>query len=581
MRIFSEQVRKMSLALAEDLDTPRSLTVAILIRHGEWDQLANLRVDPALYLDATSQIERFRRDYQITELLRKFDGLPVVADREQVAKDGFWACEAQCKRTNDRLDKYLYAGADCSADMRILEFISDVKKLIATWLGAIPRDITPKFGPGAIFESKEHRHGRRLTLMDKLTMTPATTSDAAYFLPFFWSDTAWARGLSDGYHDPAFTLVRGNRFTTVPKDATKDRGICIEPGLNVWLQLGVGTHLKRRLLKAARLNLGAALNLVKGDWVHYKRHGTDDSYWYYQHPLPSRDDLDEGQRRHRERARVASVDGKDATIDLSNASDTVAWKLVKLLLPDQWFDLLDSLRSKFTLIDGRWVRLEKFSSMGNGFTFELETLIFAAISSVASGGRVGSEVLVYGDDIIVPSSTSPAVLAALRFFGFTPNERKTFHAGVFRESCGGDYFMGENVRPYYLKELPDVPAAWIAVANGLWRASHIGGCVLGRPYRRARSIALGFMPSAIRKCRGPEQLGDLVIWDSPKFWQVTVRSSIRYIRIWRPIQKTIPLRHWNRYPLAQLAGALSGVPSLGPTPRDAVTGYRFGRAAFS
>jgi len=97
--------------------------------------------------------------------------------------------------------------------------------------------------------------------------------------------------------------------------------------------------------------------------------------------------------------------------------------------------------------DGKWVFNEKFSSMGNGFTFELETMIFwAAISSVSDG-----LISVYGDDLIIESAYYHDVISALDLLGFTPNGEKSFYQGKFRESCGADYWDGNEVRPCYLK----------------------------------------------------------------------------------------------------------------------------------
>ena len=181
-------------------------------------------------------------------------------------------------------------------------------------------------------------------------------------------------------------------------------------------------------------------------------------------------DLGEAQDTHRRLSQEASIHGHLATIDLSNASDTVSRNLVKLLLPTAWYTLLNSLRAPLTEIDGRTVWLEKFSSMGNGFTFELETLIFMSMM-VALGC---TSCAAYGDDMIVETEKASAVIAALKFFGFTPNIKKTFVEGPFRESCGGDFFNGVPVRAHYLKEPPDEPQKWIELANGLRRADPSG-----------------------------------------------------------------------------------------------------------
>jgi len=114
-------------------------------------------------------------------------------------------------------------------------------------------------------------------------------------------------------------------------------------------------------------------------------------------------------------------------------------------------------------------------AMGCGFTFELETALFLAIVRAIVPGiwlkshgyidgiqpRPGAKlswahVGVNGDDIIVPTAYAQRVIDALTLFGFTVNEQKSYYDpnGHFRESCGGDYFRGVGVRPFFLtKEL--------------------------------------------------------------------------------------------------------------------------------
>lgn len=532
------------LSLLEDLDTPRSLTVSLLIRGGEFGQLCNLKVDPLRYQDASL----FFRDVQATELLRKCSGLPTGIDTASVALDGFWSAERQCHQTNLRLDRFLHNGPfETPQELAIADFLDRVKRFVTDLLGPLPRDLNEfgRFGPGATFRDR----GLRTTVLDKMSSQPTVTTEALCFSSF-WEETAWFRALvADGGRGSSPEVIRGNRFTTVPKDATKDRGIAVEPSLNMFYQLAVGSHLRRRL----------------------KRHGID---------------LDDGQHRHRLLARDSSVNGALATMDLSSASDTVAYKLVQLILPSQWFQVLDALRSPFTLVNGSWVKNEKFSSMGNGFTFELETLVFYSIVTVALlDVGVSPEVYVYGDDIIYPSEASPLVSAVLRYFGFTPNMRKSFSEGFFRESCGGDFFRGVAVRPHYLKEYPDAPHKWIALANGFRRVASdyfSDSCCLGR-YQRAWFRTLDALPSAIRGLRGPSALGDIVIHDSPSTWRRKWRSGVGYIRVWRPVSRPISIERWD--PVTQLAGALYGVPSSGPIPRSSgsnrISGYRFGRVAYS
>jgi hypothetical protein len=410
--IFGRDVQDVVLRILEDLATPVSLSVAILLRHGEWDQLAAKRVDPGHYTSS----ELYWRDSQSVDLLRKVEDLPTTVDRKAAAVENFWKAEAECFRTNLRLQPYLdhrlnYLSGDF--DSGVHSFLERTRKIVDSILGPCPEILQGRFGPGATFGDR----GQLTTVPDKMSSNPTLTS-SCFGVLFPWTSTAWARACAYKKKSPLF--VRGNRFTTVPKDCLKDRGICIEPSLNLFYQLGLGGVIRHRL-RAAGL------------------------------------DLRFGQDLHRQVAREASLRRHLSTIDLSNASDTVCINLVKLLLPRKWYEALDMLRSPFTLLNGKWIRLEKFSSMGNGFTFELETLLFYSIAlacispSYQESYDVG--VYVYGDDIIVPTSNTDDVMSALKFLGFTPNVQKTFVGEIpFRESCGGDFFSGVSVCPHQLRE---------------------------------------------------------------------------------------------------------------------------------
>jgi hypothetical protein len=110
--------------------------------------------------------------------------------------------------------------------------------------------------------------------------------------------------------------------------------------------------------------------------------------------------------------------------------------------------------------------------MGNGFTFELETIIFMAIARVAARvNGVGTDrVRSYGDDIVCPKPALQTLLEGLSLCGFSVNSEKSFWDGPFRESCGSDFHNGVNIRPYsHKKELKDVKALYI-LHNRLFQA---------------------------------------------------------------------------------------------------------------
>jgi hypothetical protein len=538
--MLPQQLRGIFLALCQKAETPRSLAAWLLFQANELEQLVSLTTDPIHYLD--HEADKFSRDRAVSDFFSKYRGFSIPGlDLPADCVRSFFMDEEQCAKTNARLSPYLHNGPMDPADTHVLESLEAMRAHVKSIIGRLPLDLEgSRFGPGATYGDK----GALTTVPDKMSSRLTTTHKAWQLAPL-WERTAWARAVvKSPQSSPLFS--QGNRFTAVPKSAKKLRGIAIEPSLNVFFQLGVGRVIRSRL----------------------RRIGID---------------LDFGQDRHRSAARAASRSGAFSTIDLSSASDNVCTHLVKLLLPADWWELLDSLRSPKTYIDGKWVFLNKFSSMGNGFTFELETLIFYVIA-VEACRRVSVEpnVLVYGDDIIIPTLAGKLCTSLLRYFGFRPNPKKTFLTGVFRESCGGDFFNGVAVRPYYLKDLPDEPQKTFSLINGLGRlaqsveGSHIRACFSSR----ARALAIETLPVHLRRLRGPEALGDVVIHDDDvSTWRVSVSYGIRYVYCYLPIATKLPLYHWR--PDVVFACALYGVPSDGVSSRDSVAGYAIKRIAYS
>ena len=517
--------------LWEALDTPVSLKLFLLWRNGEWDQIAQASIDPHQYDDSIWGFERFRRDLQAIDLLRKCRDLDTTFNRDEVALESFHKTEKMCYASNvrlARLRKDMESGFCETLDMiRIQDFVQACRKSIRRILGPLPDSLPEaRFGPGATFESKEFTC-TDVTIGDKITHSFAHTSHSHAVVRHTLEGTALDRHMNQVSR---LFRVRGNRFTTVPKNAKTSRGICIEPGANVYVQLGVGAHIRSRL----------------------KRVGID---------------LDHGQHLHARLAQEGSARDSWCTIDLEAASDTVSKELVKLLLPECWFSLLDDLRSHFTSVRGRWHLLEKFSSMGNGFTFELETLIFGVIAAEASKGVLGYDVFVYGDDIIVPNDHYHAVAAALRYFGFTPNMRKSYATSPFRESCGGQFFVGLRVQSCKLEVLPNSVPEWFSFHNGLASYDFL-------LTRKARLRILDELPSQVRGLRGPSRLGDQVLWDLDRTTWTRKRHEdydTHLIRVIVPQVAKVELHHFA--PCAVLVLALYNLKNE-PLSTRRLIGYR-------
>jgi hypothetical protein len=163
-----------------------------------------------------------------------------------------------------------------------------------------------------------------------------------------------------------------------------------------------------------------------------------------------------------------------ATVDFSSASDSISREVVRALLPARWYQLLDSTRCKVgALPDGKVVTWEKFSSMGNGFTFELESLIFfCAAWACKDLAAVEGPISVFGDDVILPNGAYSLFSEFSTFLGFRVNPSKSFSTGYFRESCGVYYFSGLDCKPLFLKEkLSEIETVY-KLANGLRLLAH-------------------------------------------------------------------------------------------------------------
>lgn len=265
----------------------------------------------------------------------------------------------------------------------------------------------------------KHRSYKDTNAYGKLSpsSTLTTTRDCLLTFARYLCNGEYGKYLLDGRQ--AGELVTSSRGTTVPKDAVVDRFIAVEPLLNAMAQQGIRAMLDRYLLQ-----WGITL---------------------------------EKQSRNRDLAREASIMGCNprgwSTIDLSSASDTITDPLVRYLLPKRWYELLNAARTTAVAIEGKEVEgYASFCTMGNAFTFPLQCLIFASLtrSAISMADCGERKYRVYGDDIIVPSSASLLLIEGLKFAGFIPNVHKSFITGFFRESCGGDYLVGNDVAPVTL-----------------------------------------------------------------------------------------------------------------------------------
>jgi hypothetical protein len=409
----------------DSLDHPRALTVWLLYKTGEHEQLAKLAFDPLHY----NSVEAMRSAYSATKFLSKFEGLTLEYDLAEVALKKFFEFELLCKQTNGRFRNLstdpLYKGS-------VVWLHNAVIRKIESVLGQFcPEEFAsaPDWGPGASTLIKR----RDASSAIKFQNETGITRDLYSLLPNELLEKIyphWSKHLQlQGY--PQFQV--GSKVITVPKDATTDRVIAVEPGINIWFQKSLGSMINRRLL----------------------RFGVDLRH----------------QERNQNFALLGSKLGSIATVDLSSASDSISQSVVEALFPPQWYSVLDSCRTKYGLVKDKTVRWEKFSSMGNGFTFSLESLIFYAVAFCCTEyvHADTNHVSVYGDDIIVPVSAFRLLSEVLSFYGFRVNGTKSHFDSMFRESCGSHYYSGFDVKPIYVKRRVSSLLSVFRLANAIRR----------------------------------------------------------------------------------------------------------------
>lgn len=401
------------------LDCPRSLTCWLLWKHNEHQQLAQIQFDPLSYESTTDAEDSLAA----TKFLSKADFLKTGYDLQAVALEKFLGCEQHCKMTNHLITLNRFSNGYTAS---ILE---RARHVVSAILGRfVPEDWVDScnWGPGSTFEMKR----RFASAPNKFDVERQITADAYLFVKDFWTV------VYPNWDIPMFEIINGCKVITVPKDAKTDRVIAVEPGINLWFQKGIGALIRKRLRYSG---------------------------------------IDLNSQDHNQRlSRMASKFNNLATVDFSSASDTISKGIVKELLPKEWFSVLEAFRSKFGLLDGKWFQFEKFSSMGNGFTFELESLIFFALS-VASCDQLGLEdptISVYGDDVILPSSAYDLFSSVCVDLGFTVNKQKSYSTGYYRESCGEHHWRGHRVKPIFQKEKLNGKTSVLKAANSVRRLAH-------------------------------------------------------------------------------------------------------------
>lgn len=458
-------------------DSPIALSCYMLYKHGEFDQLVSKDLDPLCF----NNLNEFRDAYACVNFLRKSETLKTSFDREAVAFEKFRESEAACASTNRRFRNLAfdpeYSGPNVWLLNATIRKISQILDGDASQESAEAKSFGLDFidellsssgwGPGsttcvkgldtsAAIKFKQERH------------ISLRLYHVARGLPWNAAYPLWA-----AMHFPERWIVNDfGKVTSVPKNAKTDRTICVEPGINLWFQKGAGKMIRRRL----------------------RKHGVDLNH----------------SSRNEKLARRGSLGERLTCVDFEAASDTIAKSVVRTLLPPRWATLLEVLRSENYVLNGSSSVFEKFSSMGNGFTFELESLIFYA-AAIACRDYVGVEgpVSVFGDDVVLPSEAYQLYASFTKFLGFKANLRKTASSGYFRESCGAYWWNGVSVKPFYNKKGLLSAKNIVHMANSVRMMAHRcnGELSCDARFKRVYKLLVSSLPKKFKRLKGTVSSG--------------------------------------------------------------------------
>jgi hypothetical protein len=374
----------------------------------------------ARLLDSPS-IEAIRAIRQLTLMFAKI-AIPCSKQRTRKSIDGWVQCEKEIRQfdqriSTDDISRYRRLG-------RLLwaSFFTRVDVSIYT------NGVLPKHGPGATAERRRGNAKYDPQLWTQRLEKEFPSWENLIPNHRYLSDIDRVKILEPGEELPV-------RVISVPKTLKTPRIIAIEPVAMQYMQQGV----LETMMTEMRVDDNTR-NFV----------------------------LFDSQQPNQLLAKEGSRFGSLATLDLSEASDRVSNQHVRVLLERHAAlrGAVDATRSRKADVPGHGViRMAKFASMGSALCFPFESLVFMtvifcgiekALSRRLTDKDIKSffgRVRVYGDDIIVPVEYVQFVVQELETFGFRVNLNKSYWNGSFRESCGKEYFHGEDVTISRMRQL--------------------------------------------------------------------------------------------------------------------------------
>lgn len=482
----------------------------------------------------------------VNSLTKKFVS-NVAKDADSKALSKFLACNRACENWELRVDKI---------DSKTETILGELKRIIDNFwfkggysLFDHPYDLlrNARVGPGV---SRGANGTDFYTKLFSSKLTCSNLSLYSWYKRYTQRFPEWANAELIRHANYGEPSVASSKLSFVPKNDQISRCICIEPSLNTFFQLGMEHVLTARL---------------KGQF------GID---------------LAEQQLVNRDLARLGSITDGLSTIDLSSASDTISMKMLEWLLPKEFLQRLVTYRTSAVEVEGvGTVPLNMISTMGNGYTFPLQTMIFAGVVIACMRFRglrampsefgwtrkslprsrfdrayAGSDELwgVNGDDIVCPRSVTADVINILNLLGFSVNDDKSFTEGPFRESCGSDFFNGVDIRGVYIKDLTDHASFYTAInllvrfsVRSEIRLDHLVGFLLGMIPKKQRlyvtrsdSLSGGIhSPSFLNQVRRYRRDRDVQAKAYTELVAKPVQVKILDERVWSP--KGYKMRIYN------------------------------------
>lgn len=321
----------------------------------------------------------------------------------------FTRLEGLCESTH-AVDSWKSRISNSRARVRDPLVLAEARRLTASLLGAPPSiwDLIPRHGKGAVAtREKDWEKWQFTTTYQQLEVLVGGHPDRPTPLSadlFHVNESYWVT------HRHVCKIEKHpiTRVVAVPKDLVKPRIISSEPLSMMFLQQGLMHWLYARI--QSRTN-----SIHFSDQTVNASTCRESDHW--------------------------------ASLDLSDASDSVSRTIVKQLVSDDWWKLLSALRSHFAECpDGTKVPIRAFAPMGSALCFPIEALVF--YTTIAAYLKVYwsiVDVYVYGDDILVPVAYAEEVIAFLISIGMKPNFAKCCYKASFRESCGAEWFKGEDI----------------------------------------------------------------------------------------------------------------------------------------